>query len=217
MPSDVSSGTTILLVDDHPIVRRGLAALLLPLEWVDRILEAGSVAEAHRAAIVGRPDLAVVDLGLPDGDGVDLIRRLHRELPSCRALVLTMSRDEGTVRDCLEAGAAGYLLKESAASSLVGALRTVLDGGLVLGPRVAMEALARVHREVPPPFGLLTPREFQHIALLAGGRGIAEIAAQLAVSPKTVRNQMSVILLKLGVEDRVQAVLLFQDKGLLPE
>jgi two-component system, NarL family, nitrate/nitrite response regulator NarL len=215
-PGSLTSAS-VLLVDDHPIVRRGLVALLEPQPWVTRLFEAGTFAEATRLVVTEKPDLAVVDLGLPDGDGADLIRRIRRDLPPCGILVLTMTRDEGSVRECLEAGAAGYLLKDSASFSLVDALRTVLSGGLVLGSRVAAAALTTVHREVPAPLNLLTPREYRHLALLAGGRGVSEIADHLGVTAKTVRNQMSSIVLKLGVEDRVQAVLLFLDKGLLPE
>ena len=216
MTSD-EQGAIVLLVDDHPIVRRGLAALLVPEPWVARLVEAGTFTEASRAVVAEKPDLAVVDLGLPDGDGVDLIRQIRRDCPGCGVLVLTMTRDDGTVRACLEAGAAGYLLKDAAGTGLVDALHTVHGGGLVLGPQVATDALTQIHREIPAPLDLLTPREYRQLALLAQGRGTKEIAVGLGVAPKTVRNQMSSIVLKLGVEDRVQAVLIFLDKGLRPE
>ena len=208
-------GLCVLLVDDHPIVRRGMAALLAAQPWVARTVEAGTVAAAAEAAVVERPDAAVVDLGLPDGDGVALIRRIRRTAPECALLVLTMTRDPDTVRACLEAGAGGYLLKESAPDALVSALRTVLDGGVYLGPHVGSQALVQVRRDVPAPFDVLTPREVLLMRMLAGGRTTAEIAHRLDVSEKTVRNQLASILPKIGANDRVQAALLARDAGLV--
>lgn len=204
----------VLLVDDHPVVRRGLAAMLAGEPWVGRLIEAGTVAEALRLAVLEKPDAAVVDLGLPDGDGVSLIRRLRHAVPGCLALVLTMTQDDTTVQACLAAGATGYLLKESAPDALLPALRTVLDGGLVLGPQVASGALSGVRRDIPAPFDVLSPRELQHVGLLADGLSGAQIAATLNVTEKTVRNQMAAILAKLGIADRVRVALLARDAGL---
>lgn len=205
---------SVLLVDDHPVVRRGLAALLNGEDWIGRLIEAGTIAEALKLAVLERPDTAIVDLGLPDGDGVSLIRMLRRSLPACPLLVLTMTHDDATVQACLEAGASGYLLKESAPDALLPALRTVRDGGMVLGPQVTTSALVGVRRAVPSPFDLLTPRELQHVGLLASGRSGAQIADALNVTEKTVRNQMAGILAKLGIADRVQIALMARDAGL---
>lgn len=204
----------VLLVDDHPVVRRGLAAMLTGEPWITRLIEAGTVADALRIAVLEKPDAAVVDLGLPDGDGVSLIRRLRHAVPGCAVLVLTMTQDDATVQACLAAGATGYLLKESAPDALLPALRTVLDGGLVLGPQVVTSALSGVRRTVPPPFDLLSPRELQHVGLLAAGLSGAQIADVLNVTEKTVRNQMAAILAKLGIADRVRVALLARDAGL---
>lgn len=209
-----ADGARVLLVDDHPVVRRGLAAMLHGEAWVDRLSEAGTVAEAFRLAVLEKPDAAVVDLGLPDGDGVSLIRRLRHAVPGCVVLVLTMTHDDATVQACLAAGATGYLLKESAPDALLPALRAVLDGGLVLGPQVATTALSGVRQSVPSPFDLLSPRELQHVGLLAAGLSGAQIADALAVTEKTVRNQMAAILAKLGIADRVRLALLARDAGL---
>lgn len=205
---------TVLLVDDHPVVRRGLAAMLNGVPWVGRLLEAGTVAEALRLGVLDSPDAAVVDLGLPDGDGVSLIRRLRHAVPGCVVLVLTMTQDDATVQACLAAGATGYLLKESAPDALLPALRTVLDGGLVLGPRVATAALSGTRQRIRSPFDLLSPRELQHVGLLAAGLSGGQIADALNVTEKTVRNQMAAILSKLGVSDRVRLALLARDAGL---
>lgn len=205
---------TVLLVDDHPVVRRGLAAMLHGEAWVGRLVEAGTVADALRIAVLEKPNAAVVDLGLPDGDGVSLIRRLRHAVPGCLVLVLTMTQDDATVQACLSAGATGYLLKESAPDALLPALRTVLDGGLVLGPRVATSAISGARKAVPSPFDLLSPRELQHVGLLAAGLSGGQIAGALNVTEKTVRNQMAAILAKLGVSDRVRLALLARDAGL---
>ncbi len=204
----------VLLVDDHPVVRRGLAAMLNGVPWVGRLIEAGTVVEALRLGVLDKPDAAIIDLGLPDGDGVSLIRRLRHAVPDCLVLVLTMTQDDATVQACLAAGATGYLLKESAPDALLPALRTVLDGGLVLGPRVATAALSGTRGGVPSPFDLLSPRELQHVGLLAAGLSGGQIADALNVTEKTVRNQMAAILAKLGISDRVRLALLARDAGL---
>jgi len=214
----VSPAATVLVVDDHPVVRRGLTAMLGLEEWVGRVVEAGSVRNGAALGATERVDVAVVDLGLPDGDGVELVRRLRRS-PGCPVLVLTMTRDEGIVRACLAAGAGGYLLKDSPPDAVVRAARTVLDGGLVLGPEVARAALttgmdiARPAR-LPAPLDRLTPADLRLLALVADGRTNPRIAAELGVAEKTVRNRVSALLGVLGVEDRVQAALLAREKGL---
>ncbi len=208
-------GVTVLVVDDHPLLRRGLAALLALEEWVGRVVEAGTVRDGAALGAVEAVDVAVVDLGLPDGSGVDLVRRLRRA-PGCPVLVLTMTRDDGVVRDCLAAGATGYVLKDSPPDTVVRAARTVLDGGLVLGPQVASAALPRDRPSaLPPPLDRLTPADLRLLTLLAQGRTNAEAARELGVAEKTVRNRVALMLGLLGVTDRVQAALLARDHGLL--
>lgn len=212
----VSPAATVLVVDDHPVVRRGLAAILALEDWVARVVEAASVREGAVVGATEAADVAVVDLGLPDGDGVELVRRLRRA-PGCPVLVLTMTRDEGAVRACLAAGAGGYLLKDSPPDAVVRAARTVLDGGLVLGPEVAGAARPASTRiaPLPPPLHRLAPAELRLLCLLAEGRTTPRMAAELGVTEKTVRNRVAVLLSTLGVEDRVQAALLAREKGLL--
>jgi two-component system nitrate/nitrite response regulator NarL len=187
-----------LVVDDHPVVRRGLVAVLSVEEWVGEILEADSAAAARRLATTGRPDVAVVDLGLPDGDGLELIRYLRTTVPDCGLLVMTMTNDPGTVQAALDAGARGYLLKETAPEVLVAGLRTVAAGGQALGPAV---------RSGGRSGDGLTDRERQLLSLLARGLPIREMARRLGLSEKTVRNQLSLLTVKIGVADRVQAAL----------
>ena len=210
----MSPAATVLIVDDHPVVRRGLAAMLGLEDWVARVVEAGSVRDGAAAGATERVDVAVVDLGLPDGDGPARRRRLRRA-PGCPVLVLTMTRDEGIVRACLAAGAGGYLLKDSPPDAVVRAVRTVLDGGLVLGPEVARAALPTTRpARLPAPLDRLTPADLRLLAHVADGRTNPRIAAELGVAEKTVRNRVSTLLGVLGVEDRVQAALLAREKGL---
>lgn len=205
---------TVLLVDDHPLLRRGLAALLGLEDWVGRVVEAGTVRDGAAVGAVENADVAVVDLGLPDGSGVDLVRKLRRA-PGCPVLVLTMTRDDATVRECLAAGATGYVLKDSPPDTVVRAARTVLDGGLVLGPQVTTAALPTV-RATPlrPPLDRLTPTDLRLLTLVAQGRTNGEAARELGVAEKTVRNRVSTMLGVLGVADRLQAALLARDHGL---
>lgn len=211
-----SGGVTVLLVDDHPVIRHGVAALLAAESWAGRVVEAGGVVEGARLAILERPGLAILDLGLPDGSGVDLITRLRHTVPGCTVVVLTMTTDGSAVEACLSAGARGYLRKDTPPRSLVLALRTAAEGGTVLGPGVGADALGRgTTGELSAPLNRLSPRDVTVLRLLAEGRGNAEIARQINVSEKTVRNRLSAIYAALGVADRVQAALLAREKGLV--
>jgi two-component system nitrate/nitrite response regulator NarL len=164
----------------------------------------------------GPADVAVVDLGLPDYDGVELVRRLRQAVPHCPILVLTLTRDEASVRRCLDAGANGYVLKETAPDVVVNAVRAVHDGGLVLGPRVTARPLAsRGEGALPAPLDRLSARDLRLLVLVAKGQRNAQIARALGISEKTVRNRLTGILDALGVADRLQAALLARDKGLL--
>jgi DNA-binding NarL/FixJ family response regulator len=210
-----TAAATILLVDDHPVLRHGLAALLLGEDWVARVVEAGGVAEGARLAILERPELAVVDLGLPDGSGVGLIAQLRQSVPGCAIAVLTMTAEPSAVAASLDAGARGYLRKDTPPRTLVHALRSVAEGGTVLGPGIAAQALDRGAAGEPrAPLNRLSPRDLAVVRMLADGRGNAEIARQLHVSEKTVRNRLSTIYTVIGVADRVQAALLAREKGL---
>lgn len=206
----------VLVVDDHPVVRRGVAALLSAEAWVSEVLEADSVALAEQLAAEYPVRLAVVDIGLPDGDGVDLTRRLRAAHPELAVLVLTMTAEPDLARAVLSAGGSGFLVKETDPEVLLGSLRTVRDGGLVVGPHLpdARQVLAEPVRDLPRPFDRLTPRELQLARLVAAGAGNAQIARRLSITDKTVRNQLSTVLVKVGAADRVQLALLARDHGL---
>lgn len=209
--------TRVLLVDDHPVVRRGLKALLATQDWVGSVSEADGVATGLEAALQVRPDVAVVDLGLPDGDGQTLTTRLREALPECAVLVLTMTADPGRARALLAAGASGYLVKETDPDLVVSAVQTVAQGGLVLGPHLDRETVLTASSDatVPPPFDRLSPRELQIVRLLGSGASNIEIARRLSLAEKTVRNQVSAILVKIDAKDRVHAALLVREHALV--
>jgi two-component system, NarL family, nitrate/nitrite response regulator NarL len=207
----------ILIVDDHPVVRRGLRSMLEAEDWVDEVAEAETVAQAVTEAVTGRVDVVAMDIGLPDGDGVEATRKILQARPQVKILVVTMVDDEDAVSRALRAGARGYMLKGTDPDTLVDALCTVAGGGLVLGPDVGPSLLAALQgskSELPPPLDKLTPRERDILTRLAAGESNVQIARRLGLSDKTVRNQLSVVFTKLGVAGRVQAALLARDAGM---
>jgi two-component system nitrate/nitrite response regulator NarL len=211
-----AGGVTVLMVDDHPVLRHGLAALLAAEDWAGRVVEAGGAVEGARLAILERPRLAIVDLGLPDGSGIGLITRIRQAVPDCAIVVLTMTTEDAAVEASLSAGARGYLLKDTPPHALVLALRTAAEGGTVLGPGIGAGAFGRgTKAEISAPLNRLSPRDLTVLRLLGEGRGNSEIARQINVSEKTVRNRLSTIYSVLGVADRVQAALLAREKGLV--
>jgi DNA-binding NarL/FixJ family response regulator len=202
----------VLLVDDHPVFRRGLAALLAVEEWVRDVLEAGDVAGALEAVRARRPDVVVLDLGLPDGSGVDAVRPIRLAYPGTVVLVLTMDEDDVQVRRVLAAGASGYLLKQSEPEAVVAAVRTVLLGGSVLGAGVARPAVPAPGP--PPPFDGLTPRQLAVARAVAAGRSTTRVGRELGIADKTVRNILSSVLAATGTTDRVALALLARERGL---
>jgi DNA-binding NarL/FixJ family response regulator len=207
----------ILIVDDHPVVRRGLRSMLEAEPWVAEVVEAETVAQAVMEAVTGEVDVVAMDIGLPDGDGVEATRRILQARPKAKILVVTMVDDEDAVSRALRAGARGYMLKGTDPDTLVDALCTVASGGVVLGPEVGPTLLTTLQgsqAELPPPLNKLTPRERDILSRLAAGDSNPQIARRLGLSDKTVRNQLSVVFTKLGVAGRVQAALLARDAGM---
>lgn len=206
----------VLVVDDHPVVRRGLTALLAAEEWIDRIAQADSVHEALEAATRIRPQVALVDIRLPDGDGVELISQLRRIAPDCACVALTMESGGSTVRRAVEAGASGYLVKDEDPDLVLECVRTAAKGGFVLGRSVSASGLMALDgtHAVPEPFPMLTARERTLVEQVAMGHGNQRIAHVLGISEKTVRNSLSNILTKVGVRDRVQLAVAAREAGL---
>ncbi|WP_433788702.1 response regulator [Actinoplanes sp. CA-252034] len=207
----------VLVVDDHPVVRRGLRAMLEGESWVAAVTEAATVAEAVRAVAVHPVHVVAMDVGLPDGDGIDAAGRILRAAPGTRILILTMDDDESVVQRALRAGAHGFLLKDTDPQVVVDSLRTVAAGGVVLGPRTAgalLTGLRTSPARVPAPFDRLSEREREVVIRLTAGDSNGQIARRLGLSEKTVRNQLSGIFAKLGMTDRVRVALSARDAGL---
>ncbi len=200
---------TLLLVDDHEVVRQGLAALLGRREEFDIVGEAGTVAEAIEAARRFRPDLIVMDVRLPDGSGIEACRAIRAELPDTRVVMLTSYPDEDAVLSAIIAGASGYLLKQVRARDLVAALEAVGRGESLLDPAVTGRVLERIRRiatgDQPDALAQLTSQEQKILLLVAEGKTNKEIAADVFLSDKTVKNYVSSILAKLNLERRAQA------------
>ena len=194
--------TTVLVVDDHPLFRDGLAALLATVPDMTVVGTVGSGEEAVTAARTSAPDVVLMDLNLPRMPGLEATRRIASDGRSA-VLVLTMVDDDQGVLAALKVGARGYLLKGAAQEEVLAAIRTVAAGGAVFGARVA----GRVLGERQGWHETLTERESEVLALLADGRSNREIAAALGVSLKTVQNHVSRVLAKLQVRDRTQAAL----------
>ncbi len=200
---------TLLLVDDHEVVRQGLSALLGRREEFQVVAEAGTVADAVEAARKFRPDLVVMDVRLPDGSGIEACREIRAEMPDTRVVMLTSYPDEDAVLSAIIAGASGYLLKQVRARDLVAALQAVGRGESLLDPAVTGRVLDRIRRiataDQPDALAQLTSQEQKILLLVAEGKTNKEIAAQVFLSDKTVKNYVSSILSKLNLERRAQA------------
>ena len=198
---------TLLVVDDHEVVRQGLVALLERRTGFQVVAEAGTVAEALEQARRFRPDLVVMDVRLPDGSGIEACREIRSELPDTRVVMLTSYPDEDAVLAAIVAGASGYLLKQVRARDLVAALETVAGGGSLLDPAVTGKVLERMRRIATDDDELaaLTKQERKILALVAEGKTNKEIAGEVFLSDKTVKNYVSSILAKLNLERRAQA------------
>jgi two-component system response regulator DevR len=199
----------LLIVDDHEVVRQGLVALLDRREGFQVVAEAGGVAEAVEQARRFRPDIVVMDVRLPDGSGIEACREIRAELPDTRVVMLTSYPDEEAVLSAIVAGAAGYLLKQIRARDLVSALEAVGRGESLLDPAVTEKVLERVRRMATggqaDTLSALTTQEQKILALVAEGKTNKQIASEVFLSDKTVKNYVSSILSKLNLERRAQA------------
>jgi DNA-binding NarL/FixJ family response regulator len=194
----------VLVVDDHPLFREGLAGLLVTVEDIEVAGSVGDGESAVRRATELEPDVVLMDLNLPGMPGLEATRRIVAGPSSAAVLVLTMVDDDDSVTAALQVGARGYVLKGAGQEEVLAAIRTVAAGGAVFGPGVASRILAG--GRVQPGWNL-TDREAEVLALIADGRSNPEIARQLEVSLKTVQNHVSKVLTKMQVRDRTQAVL----------
>ena len=206
----------VLVADDQPLMRAGFRAVLEATGSIEVVAEAGDGEEAIRAADAHRPDVVLMDIRMPGTDGIEATRRM----PHRRVLVLTTFGLDEYIVEALRAGASGFLTKDAPAAELVAAVRAVAAGDAVLSPAVTRRLLDRVGRRLPHAspagdgLGELTEREREVLQLLASGLSNAEIASALVVAEPTVKTHVSNVLGKLGLRDRVQAVIFAYENGL---
>ncbi|MEV8100698.1 response regulator transcription factor [Kitasatospora sp. NPDC085879] len=202
----------VFLLDDHEIVRRGVKDLLDAEPDIEVVGEAGTCAQALARVPALKPRVAVLDVRLPDGDGVTVCRELRDRMPGLACLMLTSFDDDDALLDAIMAGAAGYVLKQVKGSDLVSAVRTVAAGQSMLDPATTSKLMANLRHhdesDTEDPLDRLTPREREILSLVGEGRTNREIGKELYLAEKTVKNHVSRLLAKLGVERRLQAAVL---------
>lgn len=206
----------VLIADDHPIVRTGLSSLLGSLDGIEVVGVATTGREAVDKVLAACPDVAMVDLKMPDLDGFGAIREIARVAPKVGVLVLTMFDDDASVFAAMRSGARGYLVKGAEQEEIEGAIRAVARGEAIFGPGVATRVLGFLSHqpETAGRFPELTDRERQILDLLASGLSNSAIGQRLGIAPKTVANNASSIFAKLQVADRTQAIIRARDAGL---
>ena len=214
----MSDPITVLLVDDHEMVRRGVRDFLETQGDITVVAEAGSGEEAVRLAAEHAPDVALMDLIMPGMDGVEATRRLTTQSPRTSVVMLTSYHDDEHVFPAIRAGALSYVLKEIGPAELTDAVRKAAAGEAVLHPRVAARVVRELHgarRDEPNAFRELSDRELEVLKLIADGLSNAEIAGRLYVSEKTVKSHVSNILGKLHLADRTQAAVYAWRQGVV--
>ncbi len=215
-----ATSVRVLLVDDHDLFRTGLRSLLEEQD-VEIVGEAGTGAEALRLVRELAPDVVVMDINMPGMNGVDATRHISSLAPLTRVVVLTISDQDADVMDAILAGACGYLLKDSSIQELMNGIRSAAIGESLISPHIAAKVLQRVRAASTMPQGAetiraeLSDREIEVLKLIANGKDNAQIAAELHISPKTVKNHISNILMKLQIDNRIQAAVYAVKSGIV--
>ena len=218
--TDENEPIRVIVVDDHDLLRKGVRDLLTE-HGLQVVGEAADGDDAVRLVAHAAPDVVVMDLNMPRMSGIEATRRLARVSPTSRVLVLTVSADDETVADAIEAGASGYLLKDASGDEIASGVRAAAAGEALISPRIAARLLERMRPaegSQGPGSGTgaeLTDREAEVLRLLAAGRDNAGIAQELYISPRTVKNHISSILAKLHVDNRIQAAVYAVRKGIV--
>ena len=200
----------VFLLDDHEVVRRGLKELLESDGSIEVVGEAATVAQANARIPAVRPDVAILDARLPDGSGIEVCRQVRSADPSIRAIILTSFDDDDALFSAIMAGAAGYILKQVSGDDLVSAVHKVAQGAALLDPQVTEKVMTRLRQgdqNEPAELKSLSPQERRILDLVAEGLTNRQIGEELFLAEKTVKNYMSSILSKLGLERRTQAAI----------
>ena len=200
----------VFVVDDQEIIRRGVVDLCESEPDIEIVGEAGTAAQARTRILATRPDIALLDMRLPDGNGIDVCRDVRSENPDIRCIILTAYDDDEAINAAVLAGASGYVLKEVRGNRLIENMRTVAGGGSLLGSSLSRRVVERIrdeHRE-DPRLEALTTRENEVLSLIAEGLTNRQIGESLALAEKTVKNYVSSLLSKLGLQRRTQAAVL---------
>jgi DNA-binding NarL/FixJ family response regulator len=209
-PAPAEQSISVFLLDDHEVVRRGVAALLSAEPDLEVVGEAGTAAQALARIPALRPDVAILDVRLPDGDGVSVCREIRSRLPEVACLMLTSFADDDALFDAVMAGAAGYVLKQIHGTDLVGAVRTVASGQSLLDPRSTARMLERLREQASKkdPLGALSEQERRILELIGEGLTNRQIGERMFLAEKTVKNYVSNLLAKLDMQRRTQAAAL---------
>jgi DNA-binding NarL/FixJ family response regulator len=213
----MSGPTTVVIADDHPMVRQGLRLTLGDLPGIQVVGEATTGQQAVNLAESLQPDVLIMDINMPELNGIEATRALTQSSPHVKVLVLTMFDDDASVFQAMRAGARGYLLKGAGEQEIERAVRDIAGGEAIFGPAIAqrvLDYLSGTTPRQPTAFPELSEREREVLSLLAEGRSNPDIARRLFLSPKTVRNHVSNIFTKLQVADRAQAIIKARDAGL---
>ncbi|EEH64246.1 response regulator receiver domain protein [Gleimia coleocanis DSM 15436] len=192
--------TRVMIIDDHEIVRRGIAEIVDRADGLEVVAEAGSVTDAIRRAELVVPDVMLVDLQLPDGTGIDIMRRLRETKPSIKPIVLTSFDDDSALAEALEAGALAYVLKTVHGAEITEVIRAIADGRVLLDERT----VTRRKADHGDPTADLTPAERKVLNLIGDGLSNREIGEKLGVAEKTVKNHITSLLAKMGLQRRTQ-------------
>src|SRR5262244_1807521 len=205
--SDDQTSIAVFLLDDHEIVRMGVRDLLEAERDITVVGEAGTAASALARIPALRPDVAVLDVRLPDGDGVSVCREIRSQMPGVACLMLTSFGDDEALFDAIMAGAAGYVLKQIRGTDLVGAVRTVASGQSLLDPQAASKVMRRMRDQSTraDPLAALTDQERRILELIGEGLTNRQIGERMYLAEKTVKNYVSALFAKLGMERRTQA------------
>ncbi|MGH8827046.1 MAG: response regulator [Jiangellaceae bacterium] len=200
----------VFLLDDHEVVRRGVAALLESEGDIEVVGEAATAAQALDRIVAVEPDVAVLDVRLPDGSGVEVCREIRSRLPGTACLMLTSFADDEALFQAVMAGAAGYVLKQIQGADLIGAVRTVASGGSLLDPRSTARMLERIRADAArsDPLDMLSAQERQIVDLIGEGLTNRQIGERMFLAEKTVKNHVSHVLAKLGMQRRTQVAVL---------